>query len=88
MNTLTFSRKKKEHSFATYAYSYRICLLESFIVCRLKNNNKCQWANAAALRACYVMLQMNPPKESALLLLLLFFSLSLKARVAMRFTAD
>ena len=32
------------------------------------------------------MLQMNPPKESALLLL--FFSLSLKARVAMRFTAD
>ena len=35
-----------------------------------------------------VMLQMNPPKESALLLLLFFFSLSLKARVAMRFTAD
>ena len=32
------------------------------------------------------MLQMNPPKESALLLF--FFSLSLKARVAMRFTAD
>ena len=32
------------------------------------------------------MLEMNPPKESALLLL--FFSLSQKARVAMRFTDE
>ena len=47
-------------SFATYAYSCRICLSGFFIVFRLKNNKNFQQANATAVRVC---LQMNPPLE-------------------------
>ena len=39
-------------SYATYAYSSRICLLEVFIVFKPKNNKKSQQENAIAIRVC------------------------------------
>ena len=39
-------------SFATYAYSCRICLVAFFIVFRLKSNEKFQQANATATCVC------------------------------------
>ena len=39
-------------SYATYAYSCRIRLLEVFIVFKPKNKKKSQQANATAIRVC------------------------------------
>ena len=38
----------------TFAYSYscHICLLEFFIVFKLKNNKKFRWPNATVIGAC------------------------------------